>query len=122
MLRKFRVKVSTEKIPHHATLAKLKLKSGKCLEHGRVMLEFLTDADCRLCMGRVESHFWHCWIEHGNTVIDLTRKQRFHDRDDYYRKFEIVSAEVERLTIEQLAKHPVSRAIREDDKTDDQDS
>jgi hypothetical protein len=81
-------------------LVSLRLAPGYCLHHAHI-LRHLPEGFV-LCQGRVRAHGLHCWLEQGNTVIDLTAAERFFAQADYYARNEITGSKVKKYTRPQV--------------------
>jgi hypothetical protein len=86
----------------------MRVRQGYCLDHVKRLMRL--DAPCPyvVCMGPrgvvPGCELLHCWLEAGETVVDLTTAQRFFSKSEYYSQQRINVGEVRRFTAKQAAR------------------
>ena len=90
-----------------------RLKAGNCLSHVIVLtrLPRHLQGAVLVCMGPGEGRKLHCWLEHQDTVIDLTKSERFFGRTDYYARAAIVRTAVRRYPVADAAHRLLSGGL-----------
>ena len=90
--------IDKDDIPNYDWFKRRRVRLGNCLAHGRRLFDLVgdhPDTPYVLCMG---SCFFglHCWLEARSVVVDLTTREKFFEREDYYDEEEVDPGSVRR--------------------------
>jgi len=95
-------------VPLRPRLARMRIKPKHCLDHVGRLLRLDSPCPYVVCMGLREvvpgCELLHCWLEAGETVVDLTTAERFFRKSEYYARERVNAGEVRRFTREEVGR------------------